>query len=223
MRKHPKWWFIHGAGRSGTTYMLGLFNSNSRKFASDIGLGRILNPLEQVLGIDRNRYLGELADNVYDTAKKGWGKDIDLVFKQANSSIREYQHLISMFGPPDRSLFCLRDPGGFMASATKKFATAEPARLRDAYIRSFDLYQETGGDILHYGPNLTRENVSTYLRTINFRHNAVTRKRLNRFRYSGTESPELGSAEMCQCYQRCIAEVSKRSSTFSELAYDAVT
>lgn len=222
MGKIANWWFIHGAGRSGTTYMLGLFNSNALKFASDPGLGRILNQAEHVIGLDQDRYLADLSDNIHENAKNGWGRQIDLVFKQANSSVKEYRYLVSMFGPPKRSLFCMRDPGGFMASATKKFDT-HPAQLRDAYIRSFALFEETGGDVLHYGPELTRDKVASYMEAINFPRNAITSERLNEFRYSGTEAPELGSGEMHQAYRKCVAEATERSDTFSELAYAAVT
>jgi hypothetical protein len=222
MGKLKNWWFIHGAGRTGTTYMLGLFNSNALKFSSDPGLSKIMNQADLVIGLDVDRYFSDLSDNVYENAKNGWGRQIDMVYKQANSSIKEYRFLVSMFGPPARSLFCMRAPGGYMASATKKF-DEHPARLRDAYIKSFALYEETGGDILHYGPHLTKENVASYLEAINFPRNAITSERLNTFRYTGTEHKKLGSPEMHTVYRKCIADATKRSDTFSELAYLAVT
>ena len=222
MGKLKNWWFIHGAGRTGTTYMLGLFNSNALKFASDPGLAKVLHQAESVIGLDLDRYLEDLSDNMHENAKNGWGRQIDLVYKQANSSIMEYRYLVSMFGPPARSLFCMRAPGGFMKSATKKFDAA-PAQLRDAYIKSFDLYAEAGGDILHYGPHLTQDNVASYLEAISFPRNAITSERLNTFRYTGTEDDKLGSPEMHTAYRKCIAEASERSDTFSELAYLAVT
>ena len=186
MGKLKNWWFIHGACRTRTTYMLDLFNLNTLKFASDPGLGRVLNNAEQVVGLNLDRYLSDLSDNTHENAKNGWGRQIDVTYKQANSSIKEYRHLVSMFGPPSRSLFCMRAPSGFMTSATKKF-DAHPAQLRDAYIKSFDLYTETGGDMLHYGPHLTRGHVESYLEAIGFARNAITSERLNTFRYMGTD------------------------------------
>lgn len=202
--------------------MLGLFNSNALKFASDPGLARVLHQAELVIGLDVDRYLSDLSDNMHENAKNGWGRQIDLVYKQANSSVQEYRYLVDMFGPPARSLFCMRAPGGFMASATKKFDTKE-GHLRYAYIKSFELYEETGGDILHYGPHLTRENVASYLEAINFPRNAITSERLNTFRYTGSEDYDGCSPEMYGAYRKCIADAAKRSDTFSELAYLAVT
>ena len=89
MGKLKNWWFIHGAGRTGTTYMLGLFNSNALKFASDPGLGRVLNHAERVVGLDLDRYLSDLSDNMHENAKNGWGRQIDMVYKQANSSVKD--------------------------------------------------------------------------------------------------------------------------------------
>lgn len=202
--------------------MLGLFNSNALKFASDPGLARVLHQADLVVGLDLESYLSHLSDNIYENARKGWGQQIDMIYKQANSSIKEYRFLVSMFGPPARSLFCMRAPGGYMASAIKKFGD-HPARLRDTYIKSFALYEETGGDILHYGPHLTRENVASYLEAINFPRNAITSERLNTFRYTGTDDEKRGSPEMHTAYRKCIADATKRSDTFSELAYLAVT
>ena len=202
--------------------MLGLFNSNALKFASDPGLARVLHQSELVIGLDIDRYLADLSDNMHENAKNGWGRQIDLVYKQANSSVQEYRYLVSMFGTPARSLFCMRAPGGFMASATKKF-DEHPAQLRDAYIKSFDLYAETGGDILHYGPHLTRDHVASYLEAIDFPINAITSERLNTFRYTGIDDADLGSPPMHAAYQQCLAEASERSDTFSDLAYLAVT
>lgn len=222
MGKLKNWWFIHGAGRTGTTYMLNLFNSNAAKFASDPGLARVLHQAELVIGLDVDRYLADLSDNMHENAKNGWGRQIDLVYKQANSSVQEYRYLVSMFGPPARSLFCMRAPGGFMASAMKKF-DAKEGHLRYNYIKSFELYAETGGDILHYGPHLTREKVQSYMEAIDFPRNAITSERLNTFRYTGTEDESRVSPEMHTAYRKCIAEASEKSDTFSELAYLAVT
>ena len=94
---------------------------------------------------------------------------------------------------------------------------------KKAYIKSYDLYEETGGDILHYGPHLTRDKVASYLEAINFPRNAITSERLNTFRYTGTDDDKLGSPEMHTVYRKCIADATKRSDTFSELAYLAVT
>ena len=222
MGKLKNWWFIHGAGRTGTTYMLSLFNSNALKFASDPGLARVLHQSELVIGLDIDRYLADLSDNMHENAKNGWGRQIDLVYKQANSSVQEYRYLVSMFGPPARSLFCMRSPGGFMASAMKKF-DAKAGHLRYNYVKSYELYEETGGDILHYGPDLTKEKIQSYLETINFPRNAITSERLNTFKYTGTEDEEFCSEDMFATYRQFIYEVGKRSDTFSDLAYLAVT
>ena len=222
MGKIKNWWFIHGAGRTGTTFMLNLINSNAMKFASDPGLARVLHQAELVVGLDIDRYLADLSDNMHENAKNGWGRQIDLVYKQANSSVQEYRYLVSMFGPPARSLFCAREPGGFMASAMKKF-NATIGQLRYNYVKSFELYEETGGDIIHYGPYLTQEKIASYLDAIGFPRNAITSERLNTFQYTGTEDEEFCSEEMYKAYRECIHQAGKRSDTFSELAYLAVT
>lgn len=222
MGKLKNWWFIHGAGRTGTTYMLNLFNSNAAKFASDPGLARVLHQAELVIGLDLDRYLADLSDNIHENAKNGWGRQIDMIYKQANSSVQEYRYLVSMFGPPTRSLFCIRAPGGFMASAMKKF-DATVGQLRYNYVKSYELYEETGGDILHYGPHLTRENIASYLEAIDFPRNAITSERLNTFKWTGVEDEEFCSIEMYTAYREFIHHTAKRSDTFSELAYLAVT
>lgn len=209
-----RWWFVHGAGRTGTTYMLRLFNSNAQKYVSDIGLGRLLVGLKDVREIDSDRIVRDLALNISENARTGWGRGVEFVFKQAKCSLNTYDYLTEMFGEPERSLFCMRNPAGYIASAEKKFDQVKMERLRGAYTRSFQLYETIGGDVIEYGPNLSREKVERYLQAIGFPISAKTTERLDTFQYAGEQKPELVTADMQAVYDGFVADLSTRSQTF---------
>lgn len=201
--------------------MLRLFNSNAQHYVSDIGLGRLLLGVNDVREIDKDRIVRDLAENISDNARTGWGRGLEFVFKQAKCSRTTYDYLVDMFGPPSRSLFCMREPAGYMASAEKKFDQVTRERLQAAYLRSFDLFEQIGGDVFEYGPAQSAAKLNVYLEAIAFPKNDVTDERLAAFAYSGTQKPDLVTPAMQSRYDRFTAELKRRSTTFQAYGFHA--
>lgn len=194
-----KWWLIYGPGRSGTSYVSRWVARCAGREVSDWGLGTILNGLEGVQGIDRDRLRQDIRNNIVDSARAvqilPGGKKLDLVIKQAGITHAEYAQLVKMFGPPQRAIFCLRDPDSYMASAAKKFDKAPLRSLQDTYRRMFAEYARIGGNVLHYGPHLTTEAVLAFLEPL------PLRSHLEEFVYRGTDRPDLVTPEMRQDFE----------------------
>ena len=213
------WWFVYGSGRTGTTYLYRLLATNAVHLVSDSGVGRLLNTLHLVELLDHQRYLSDLSGNILDNARRGGGRSIDLVFKQANSTVAEYTQLVAMFGEPQRKLFCMRNPAGYIASATKKFEGAKIEQLRRKYTASYEMYEKVGGDVLEYGPDLDARHIMNYLEEAGFQMNNKTEDLLTEFKYSGSQSDELVTQPMRNVYNEFLSKIADKGVSLAEKHY----
>jgi hypothetical protein len=201
-----KWWLIYGPPRCGTTHMLRIVKACSILYVSDWGLAPMLNPVPEWLRIrsspdfgyikfDYERFLRDISENILDNAIPGTGVQLDLAYKQATLGPREYQMLVKMWGPPERAIFCLREPAGYTASAANKFIYDTVEQLQQAYIRSVNSYQEIGGDVFEYTPELTISDYFSFLEPLDFEG-----KRTPPFRFKGEQDHRNTTEEMWEAY-----------------------
>lgn len=194
-QKTLKWCFIYGPGRSGTSYMNKMVRSVSKLAVGDWGLGYMLNNFEKVVGIDKERFLKELSNNILDNAKLGQGNQLDLVYKQANVSWEEYEILVKMWGKPEKIIFCLREPSGYIASAQKKFRESSLELLQNDYVYNLQRYEKIGGDIFEYSEKLTLDDYINFLSPLQF-----NKMLLENFVYSGEYKQEDATEQMWSAY-----------------------
>lgn len=196
--KKLNWWLIHGAERSGTTFMTDLVASDAKQFVSDWGLSNILKltrDLKYIL-FDNERALRDICDNILDNAKEGGGTTIDLAFKQAGLTKDEYIRLVEMWGEPDRKIFCLREPSSYMASVIKKFSHKPVTSSQNRYVGLLNRYDEIGGEIFEYGRGVTLDDYIEFLNPLK-----IDRTKFN-FNYKGQERDDLVTSEMSEAYER---------------------
>lgn len=202
------WWLVYGSTRSGTSYMMRLIKSCALLYVSDWGLGMLFEqvphwinfrsaPVHDYITFDPDRLLRDISCNILDRAYAGDGDQIDLVYKDAAFRPNEYQTLVMMWGEPERAIFCLRDPAGYMASAGKKFVSASLEHLQQAYVRTLDNYWSIGGDVFEYTSELTLAQYKRFLEPLHF-----AGKRLPDFRYTGARDEENTTADMWAAYHR---------------------
>jgi hypothetical protein len=202
------WWLIYGPPRSGTTHILRMVKACSTLYVSDWGLAPILNPVLDWLKIrsspdfdyirfDYDRFLENISNNVLDNAYLGEGNQLDLVYKQATLGPNQYQVFVKMWGRPARTIFCLREPTGYIASAVRKFIYDPVERLQEVYIDSIKSYLQIGGDIFEYTPDLSVSDYTSFLEPLNFEG-----KCLPPFQYKGEQDHEHVTDEMWSAYYR---------------------
>lgn len=202
----PRWWLVYGPPRSGTTYMHRILISCAALHVSDWGLAPVLKPIPDWLEIraskdfgyirfDYQRFLSDISRNILDNAYLGSGDQLDLVYKQATLRPSEYETLISMWGQPERAIFCIREPAGYMASAKRKFIYDTVERLQQVYIDSVASYSRIRGDLFEYGPELTVSDYTSFLQPLSFEG-----KRLPPFRFTGVEDLEDTNETMRNSY-----------------------
>lgn len=153
-----------------------------------------MNQRTKVQRLDQDRFLSDLAANMYATAQLSGGKQIDLVFKQANTSVEEYQSLVGMFGEPARRIFCLREPSGYIASARKKFGDETLNHRQFSYVKSLGIFDTIGGDVIEYGDNLTTAKIAAFLEPLDLGDTATE------FKFAGKTEPEHVTPKMKQAY-----------------------
>ena len=143
-----KWIFIYGPPRTGSTYLLRQIRNHSIHSVSDWGLGLILKPfISMPGGIDKKKFLEDLRRNLLSRSKRNAGGHFDLVLKAANGNLEEFECYKEMFGLPERIIFTIREPSGYMSSAHKKFSrknTFSPAKIlpENDDIVSFDWWRD---------------------------------------------------------------------------------
>lgn len=202
------WWLVYGPPRTGTSYMMRLIKTCATLYIADWGLGAILGPTRRWLEFrsapehdyitfDPDRFLKDISSNILDNAYAGDGSQIDLVYKQAGLGPDEYQTLVEMWGPPQRTIFCLRQPSGYLASATKKFVHGSLQRHQDVYVNCMKDYDKIGGDVFEYTSELSVADYIPFLRPLN-----LEGRRLPPFRYQGELDEENTSEEMWSVYHR---------------------
>ncbi|MFV1874460.1 hypothetical protein [Nioella sp.] len=194
-RDNFKWWLIYGPPRTGTSYLSRLVARRARHLVSDWGLGHILNNLDKVNDLNTDRFLNDFAQIVLESARRGGGQYLDLCFKQAIMLPAELTQLSKMFGEPQRRIFCIRAPAGFVASAIKKFPRFTPTDLEERYVKMFRIYDQIGGDILEYGPQLSIDDLSSFLAPMKLPPNTED------FVYRGSERTDLVTPRMQEVYE----------------------
>ena len=207
-RSELKWWLVYGPPRCGTSYMMRLVKACSTLYVSDWSLGAFLRPIpgwidfkslpvHDYIAFDYERFLKDISRNILDNAYAGDGDQLHLIYKQAALHPEEYQVFVRMWGPPERAIFCLREPSGYVASAGKKFSHAPVEWLQKVYLESLDSYLHIKGDVFEYAPELSLSDYLSFLGPLNFEG-----KRLPPFQYRGNLEQEHTSAEMWAAYQR---------------------
>ena len=196
-----KWIFIYGPPRTGSTYLLRLIREVCNCSVSDWGLGAILKPfVETVGGIDKERFLQDLAKNLIDSSKIRNNQEIDLVIKSANGNTEEFRCYQKMFCEPMRIIFTIREPSSYMASATKKFPDSELESLQTCYERMLDIYSEIGGDIFNYHANLTTQEYLDFLKPLD-----LNKGKIEDFNYNGIKADHLTTAQMITKYHSFLS------------------
>lgn len=195
LRRGPlRWWLVYGPVRSGTTLAADLVAAHSRWVVSDWGLHAALTePLRATPArydaVRPQRALLAEVLAVCDTGKRG---TLDLVLKQANLRQPEYDALVRVMGEPERKIFCLRDPAGFMASAVRKFPDAGLQNLQESnYLGTIDEWSRIGGEVFVYHPKVTGEDYAQFLRPLQLSEAAKAS-----VRFSGSAAPELATEQM---------------------------
>ncbi len=199
LRRPLRWWLIWGPVRSGTTLMGDLAATHARWAVSDWGLRAALNPPLGVLpaGYDVDRPRRALMTEVLAHCETGHRGPLDLVLKQANLFDDEHAALVQLLGPPERSIFCLRDPAGFMRSAVRKFPDIDLENLRQInYIDSIERQARLGGEVFLYHPEVTGDDYARFLAPL-----TMTDAERESVRYTGGESPELTTEPMWQAFR----------------------
>lgn len=200
-KKRLNWWLIYGSTRSGTTYMTRQVEKCAALVVGDWGLAAILGPLPDYdyIRFDYSRFLRDVSRNILRNARGGGGRQLDLVFKQAGLSPGEYNALIAMWGPPARTIFCLREPAGYVASARRKFTQVEIGEVQRSYVEAIDRFLEIGGEVFEYAPGRTSADYEAFLEPLRF-----DRDGLDPFAFRGREEPERVTPEMTKAYQRVL-------------------
>ena len=197
-RRDLDWWLVYGPVRSGTTYMMRLLGSNARVQVSDWGLrhGMGLPPDLPHITFDRARARADFSRNVLSNAPPGGGRTIDLVCKAAQLRPDEFEVLVEMWGPPARKIFCVREPSGYMASATRKFPDVDVGHLRAQYVDDLAAFEVIGGDPFFYEPGLTVEDYRRFLEPI-----PVPDDPRYDFAYQGSTADHLVTADMVDAFE----------------------
>ena len=197
-----KWIYIYGPPRTGSTYLLRQIRKKSIHSVSDWGLGVILKPFVAMPGgIDKDRFLCDLAKNLLDRSRKNEQGELDLVLKAANGNFEEFEGYKKMFGFPLRIIFSVREPSGYMSSAIKKFPEEPVEFLQDSYLKMLQLYPSIGGDIIDYNQNLGSQCYQKFLLPLEFPDNEI-----ETFEYKGTPADHLMTDEMKNSYQEFLRE-----------------
>jgi hypothetical protein len=188
--------------------MLRLIQTCSTLYVSDWGLAPALDPVPAWLKLrsaaafdyirfDYKRFLKDISNNILDNAYRGDGVQLDLVYKQATLGPNQYQVFVKMWGPPARTIFCIREPAAYIASAVRKFINDSVEYLQQLYIKSVDSYPQIKGDIFEYTPQLSVSDYTSFLEPLN-----LEGKRLVPFQYGGEQDHEHATEEMWSAYHR---------------------
>lgn len=200
LRRPLRWWLVWGPVRSGTTLMGNLAASHARWAVSDWGLHSALTPPHvdpMPPSYDVNRPRRALLAEVLASCETGNPGPLDLVYKQANLPDDEHAALLELLGPPERSVFCLRDPAGFMRSAARKFSHLSHQELQEGnYLASIERYERLGGEVFLYHPDVSGADYASFLAPL-----AMSAEQVDSVRYTGSASPELTTPAMWAAFE----------------------
>jgi len=163
------WVLVYGPPRTGTSLLARLLSYQSKFLFVDVGL-HFARKYPESSNWDKRLSLSyyekiyfNLLVNAHEGSwfyQKSFSRPIDLVIKQAALRPADYHLLCHAFGLPTRKLFCIREPSSYSLSHKKKFN--QPDNIEDDYLFSLKTYEEIGGQIIEYSPNLdlpTYENI----------------------------------------------------------------
>lgn len=182
--------------------MMSVVGANARLRIGDWGLrhGLGLPPDLPHVRFDRDRARADFSRNVLSNAPAGGGKTLDLVYKSAQLRPDELEALIEMWGPPERMIFCIREPSGYLASACKKFPDVDMQAFRDEYLNDIATYEEIGGEMFLYREDLTTDDYRQFLAPLE-----VPEAEEFEFSYRGTTAEEQVTPEMRDAFDRVVA------------------
>lgn len=191
------WWLVYGPVRSGTTHMMRIVAAHARIYIGDWGLRFPLQlpPDAPHIAFDRARARRDVARNVIRNAHAGSGSVIDLLVKSAQLRGEEHTALMEMWGPPRRTIFCVREPSGYLASAVRKFPGVPVDAFRAEYVRDIAAFRSIGGDLFVYRPDLTLDDYRSFLAPL-----VVTDEPRFQFVYSGSAADDLVTDEMREAF-----------------------
>jgi len=195
-----RWWLVYGPVRSGTTLMANLLAPHSRWMVSDWGLHAVLEgPLSSTpASFDLREMRRRVLVEVLSSCETGHGGPLDLVYKQANLRRPEYDALVDVLGPPERVIFCLRDPAGFMRSAVRKFPEVELDNLRVInYVGTIEEHERIGGEVFLYSPDVTGTDYARFLAPM-----PVSAEQQAQVRYTGGADDASTTPEMWAAFER---------------------
>jgi hypothetical protein len=191
--------------------MSDLARAHTRYLISDWGLHAALTPplSKTPPSYDARRPQRALLAEVLSSCRTGNSGVLDLMYKQANLRQPELEALTSVLGPPERKIFCLRDPAGFMRSAVKKFPEVSLDNLREInYLGTLDEWTSIGGEVFLYHRDITGEDYRRFLSPLPLDVPDVAR-----VRYTGSEAPELTTEPMWARYRELAAAAVNAVST----------
>jgi hypothetical protein len=183
--------------------MADLIAKHARFEVSDWGLHAALaGPLgHDRVGFDRRRPQRALLAEVLATSATGGSGPLDVVYKQANLRIAELAAVEAVLGRTERRIFCLRDPAGFMQSATRKFPEIDLDNLRQInYVGTIEEHARIGGEVFLYHPGVTGDDYARFLRPLE-----IDDPSRASVRYTGSSADELTTPEMWEAYETLAA------------------
>ena len=110
-----------------------------------------------------------------------------------------------MWGPPARTIFCVREPSGYLASAVKKFPDVDLQAFRDEYVADIAAFEVIGGEPFVYHPGLTTEDYRRFLAPLEIPGGPE-----HEFTYRGETADHLVTDDMVQAYERVAAPSRQR-------------
>ena len=146
---------------------------------------------------DRARARADFSRNVLVNAPAGGGRTLDLVYKSAQLRDDELVALTEMWGPPERKIFCVREPSGYLASACRKFPDVDVQAFRDEYLADIATFESVGGDPFVYHPGLTTEDYRRFIAPLE-----IPSGERYEFAYRGETADELVTDDMVAAFER---------------------
>jgi hypothetical protein len=191
--------------------MTDLVAPSARWVVSDWGLAAGLTPPQSQVpaSFDARRPQRALLAEVLASCRTDSSGPLDLVYKQANLRVTEAAILAELLGPPERTIFCLRDPAGFMRSAVRKFPDIPVDNLqRINYLGTIEEHQLVGGEVFLYHPEVNGDDYATFLRPL-----VLDDQARESVRYTGSAAPELATPEMWDAFRQLSAVAANGSRT----------
>ena len=150
-------------------------------------------------GIDKQKFLEDLRRNLLSRSKRNSGGHFDLVLKAANGNLEEFECYKEMFGLPERIIFTIREPSGYMSSAHKKFPEKTLSHLQRSYLRMMTLYHSIGGEIFRLLRFAKYEKLSFFPSTTQ-----IQQKRNREISIQNSKADHLVKEKMIVAYRKFI-------------------